>query len=167
MQALKITDVKECMNQLLIQDTFDHLLLSEAAVSSMITFTVDGHLNRGFYSDEEWSLFLERGIMCVPYGRIKQICYDMFKGKKTPESFRFIFLAPPTLTTQLIEKSQMQISVSDVEALSFNLIYKNGELTATGATSLRIFTLDKALDQAWDGWIRDFLTGKNISWDQN
>ncbi len=166
MQALKITDVKGCMNQLLIQETFDHLLLSEAAIQSMITYTVDGHLNRDFYSEEEWSLFLERGIMCVPFGRIRQICYDIFKGKKTPESFRFVFIAPPGLKSQLTERSEMGISPSDVEALSMNITFKNGELTVTGATSIRIFTMDKTLDQLWDRWISDFLTEHEISWEQ-
>ena len=48
MLALKINDVKEFMNQLLIGETFDHFQLVEASITTFNTFSIDGTLKREF-----------------------------------------------------------------------------------------------------------------------
>ena len=43
MQAFQILDIKGFMEKLLIDSAFDHFLLSQAAVTTFCTFTIDGH----------------------------------------------------------------------------------------------------------------------------
>ena len=43
------------MNKLLIENAFDSFLISEAIIKTGNTFVIDGHINEGFYSDEEIS----------------------------------------------------------------------------------------------------------------
>ena len=50
MIALQITSMKNFMNHLLVADTFDPFLLEEATVSTALTVTIDGHINKDFYS---------------------------------------------------------------------------------------------------------------------
>ena len=49
MIALQITSMKNFMNHLLVADTFDPFLLEEATVSTALTVTIDGHINKDFY----------------------------------------------------------------------------------------------------------------------
>ena len=81
MIALQITSMKNFMNHLLVADTFDPFLLEEATVSTALTVTIDGHINKDFYPAEE------RSADCIPWelqswSKIKglNIRYD---GEKT------------------------------------------------------------------------------------
>ena len=48
MIALQIKHVKDFMSQLLLQDAFDHFLLSEASVTTFASFSIDGRLHPDF-----------------------------------------------------------------------------------------------------------------------
>ena len=54
MLALQIKDVKHFMGRILGTDAFDSFLLEEAVVRTYNTFTIDGRMNRDFFSSEEW-----------------------------------------------------------------------------------------------------------------
>ena len=55
MIALQITSMKNFINHLLVADTFDPFLLEEATISTALTVTIDGHINKDFYPAEERS----------------------------------------------------------------------------------------------------------------
>ena len=59
MIALKLTDIKTLMNQLLCSELFDNFLLAEASIAKDATFHIDGHINASYYSTEE---IVETGI---------------------------------------------------------------------------------------------------------
>ena len=44
-----------------------------------------------------------------------------------------------------------------------NIRFENGKLSCTTGTSLKLFTLDKSLDQAWDRMVQKFFLQQNIS----
>ena len=67
MIALQITSMKKFMNHLLIADTFDPFLLEEATVSTALTVTVDGHINKDFYPADE------RGEDCIPRSEERRV----------------------------------------------------------------------------------------------
>ena len=53
MIALELTDIKSFMNKLLTTNTFDNFLLQEAVIQGNASFVIDGHLQKGFYNEEE------------------------------------------------------------------------------------------------------------------
>lgn len=53
MLALEITSMKQFMNHLLAADSFDIFLLEEAVIGTANTFTIDGHINKEFFSGED------------------------------------------------------------------------------------------------------------------
>ena len=53
MIALPIKHVKDFMNKLLLQDTFDRFLVSEASITTFTTFSIDGQLHADFYDTEK------------------------------------------------------------------------------------------------------------------
>lgn len=53
MIALKIEDLKTFTAQLFMGETFDHWLVREANIVTFNSFTIDGRIRQGYYSDEE------------------------------------------------------------------------------------------------------------------
>ena len=79
------------MNHLLVADTFDPFLLEEATISTALTVTIDGHINKDFYPADE------RGEDCIPwelqsFSKIKGLCFDLIKGKHTPLYLNLCFI---------------------------------------------------------------------------
>ena len=59
MLALKITDVKDFMNKLLIGEVFDRFSLVEASVTTFNTFTINGKLHYDFFDTDTKAAFEE------------------------------------------------------------------------------------------------------------
>ena len=53
MIALKIEDLKTFTAQLFMGETFDHWLVREANIVTFNSFTIDGRIRQGYYSDGE------------------------------------------------------------------------------------------------------------------
>ena len=96
MIALELTDIKDFMNKLLRSEVFDHFLLQEAMITSSATYTINGQITKGFFSDEEIENLHLQGCRFLPFSMLKGNCFDLIKGKKTPSAFRFVFLLSPT-----------------------------------------------------------------------
>ena len=107
MIALQITSMKNFMNHLLVADTFDPFLLEEATISTALTVTIDGHINKDFYPADE------RGEDCIPwelqsFSKIKGLCFDLIKGKHTPLYFKFVLHMQPDKAAAMLTKAQVE-----------------------------------------------------------
>ena len=160
MIAKKITDVKDFMNQLLISDTFDTLLLYEASVKTATTLSISGKLNTDFFDTDE----LEQmgNLSYCPWTMIKPLMFQAVKGKKTPASFKLVFLLPPDNQAALVAKYNLPLSNEDIAGLFINIYYENQMLRITSGTSVRIFTTDRRLEQIWDDSVTAFLGSHHI-----
>ena len=157
MIALQIRHIKDFMNKLLIQDTFDRFLVSEASVTTFATFTVDGEFYPDFYAPEEAQGLRASGRRQVLWKEIKPFCFSIIRGKRTPLSFKFVFQLPQEEVSLLTAKSSPDLSAEDAFGLYLNCQYNGETLTLTTGSSLRLFTMDKSLDQAWDKMLMEFL----------
>lgn len=160
MIALELTDVKDFMHKLLLTDTFDHFLLSEATVVTYNTFIIDGHINKEFFSEEELQEF--NGETISRWSQIRPFCLQQIKGKKQPLSFKFIYLLSNEDTAKLIEESGLNYSKEDVNGLTFHISFRNNQLSCVAGISLKNFTLDKSLEQYWDSKVQEFLKKSEI-----
>ena len=121
MIALQITSMKNFMNHLLVADTFDPFLLEEATISTALTVTIDGHINKDFYPADE------RGEDCIPwelqsFSKIKGLCFDLIKGKHTPLYFKFVLHMQPDKAAAMLTKAQVDPDVIRALVLATNLI---------------------------------------------
>ena len=164
MIALKINDVKHFMSQLLVKETFDIMNLSEAIISIGNTFQISGEINREFYTDQELELLSNTAYSS--WSSLKSICLGLIKGNKTPTYMKIVFLLPPTEVQKLIDMNQLDFSATDVNGLFLNIKYSENSLTIITGSSIRIFTLDKSLDTAFDKYCKQFLTLSNIDFDE-
>ena len=114
MIALKLTNVKACMSHLLLMDTFDSFLLIEGEIMTFNTFKIDGFIQKNFYTSEE----LEQMGTLPEYAYWKQLreyCFSLIKGKKTPLGFRFVFSLSPKNIARLIEQNKLGLNADDIQ----------------------------------------------------
>lgn len=164
MLALQITSLKIMMNQLLAGDAFDIFLLEEATVSTANTVTIDGHINKEFYPEEE------RGTDRIPYdfqpwNEIKGMCFNLIKGKHTPLFFKFVFLLKPEKAAALLAKHGASAQTEALKALVLTLRYDGSQATLTTGTSYRTFVLSREADEIWDRAITGYLQEKGIAFE--
>lgn len=166
MIALKITDIKDFMSRLLKDTLFDSLWLVEASITTYNTFTIDGNLHRDFF-DAALTEALDKSERTHSLWReVKPYCFSIIRGKHTPLHFKIVFQISRANTRQAIADCGCMIAPDDVNGLYLNFQYNGSELICTTGTSLRIFTMDKTLDHAWDTMVLSFFRQHQISYEQ-
>ena len=64
---------------------------------------------------------------------------------------------PSKLVHRFLDSAGPDYEPAQLNALFLNVIFKNGKLVCTTGVSMRIFTLDKSLETAWDEQMQEFL----------
>lgn len=166
MLALKLPETKAFMSRLLLLGTFDRFLLVEAAISTGVTVSIDGHFHRDFYTEEELAEKEYADGSLTYWEHLRPVCLNLIKGRKTPLGFKFVFRLNSSNTEKLLAQTQVSFSPADVKGLYLNLRYDQNVLTCTTATAFSSFTLDKSLDEAWDSMVKKFFLSQEISFEE-
>ena len=163
MIALKLSDTKNFMSHLLLKDTFDNFMFIEGEIVTYATFTFDGYTQKDFFSlEEDADIHLEE---FARWKKIKELCFSIIKGKRTPLNFKFIFRLSPENVAKLIERNELDFQPETVQGLYLNLRFDNGNLQCVTGTSLKTFSLDKSLEHAWDSMVQRFFDQKEIAYE--
>lgn len=161
MIALKLTSVKDFMTHLLLSETFDNFLFIEGEIVTFNTFTIDGYIQKAFFPEED----------TLPeyssWKNLRDYCFTLIKGRKTPLSFKFIFSLSPKNTARLISQNNLDYTPDQVQGLYLNIRYDGTTLQCVTGTSLKTFTMDKSLEQAWDTMVQKFFSQKQISYERD
>ena len=165
MIALKITNIKQFMSKFLAGEAFDAFLLEEASISTYNTFTIDGRENRAFYSSEEWDDKEIRPYEFTAWEKIKPVCFDLIKGKKTPTAFHFVLHLIPDHTASILQKGDTNVTADQVKAFVLGIKYDGTSLTLITGTAFHTFLMDKTPDALWDHAVKQFLTKQQIEFE--
>ncbi len=160
MIALQIVSMKDFMHKLLRCESFHPFLLEEAVIGTSTTFSIDGRINREFYSAQELSDGLPP---FAPWSEMQGLCFDLIKGRRTPLFFRFTLQLKPDQAQKLLTEKNCDVPPNQVKALSLNIRYDGAKALLTTATSLHTFFPSKEPDAIWDRAMRDFLAREDIA----
>ena len=166
MTVFQLIDIKDFMNQLLRTDTFDNFLLQEAIITNNVTYTINGQLTKEFYSKDELEELQLQDCRFLPFSMLRNHCFDLIKGKRTPASFRFVFLLSPRNMQKTISSINSNYTTSDISGMYLNLKYQNQQLFLTTGISYTIFSTDKTLENEWDKLIVKFLKQHKIAYEE-
>lgn len=159
MIALKVEDVKAFTSKLFVKEDFERFLVKEINIVTYNSFTIDGHIRRGYYSEEELS---ENGIKeFSSWKMLRPLCFTLIKGKRLPGSFQIV-LAAPDSEVEEFAASVPGISSGQIQGLYLNIRYEDGALYCVTGTSLNVFTLDKTLETEWDESVKRFMRSHEI-----
>lgn len=166
MIALELTDIKDFMNKLLRSEVFDHFHMQEAVITSGATYTINGQITKGFYSEEELEELGLNGCRFLPFSMLRTNCFDLIKGKKTPSSFRFVFLLSPKNMEKTLSAIGSSYQPSDVTGMFINLKFQNQLLSLTTGIAYNTFSTDKTLENEWDKMVTRFLKQHEIAYEE-
>ena len=122
MVALKIEERKGFTAGLFVGELFDGFLVREAHIVTYNSFMIDGRIRREYYSKEE----LEEGGLgeYSAWPVVKPFCFSLIKGKRLPESFKIVFLLPPSAKERFMSVHAPGISSDVVGGLYLNVQYE-------------------------------------------
>lgn len=160
MIALALPEVKECMAKLLLSEIFDPFYFIEGEIVTFATFTIDGYLKKEFFEQEELP---EREYAL--WKDVREYCFSLIKGKRTPLSFKFVLGLSDTNIEKLLLQQELDFKPQDVRGLYINLKYDGQKLQCITGTAMNLFTMDKSLEQAWDKMVQKFFTQKEIKYE--
>lgn len=157
MIALKLKNTKNFMTHLLLSDTFDNFLFIEGEIVTFNTFTIDGYIQKGFYEESMDGY--------SSWKQLRELCFSIIKGKRTPLSFRFVFSLSPENIARLIEQKGLDFQAADVQGLYLNIRFDGARLQCITGTSLNTFSMDKSLEREWDAMVPRFFDKKGLAFE--
>jgi len=176
--ALKITDTRDFMKKLLIENAFDAFVLTEASVTTFTTFHVDGTWHPDFYEDDPagdavsshsstagdtLSVSGSAAPSCLTWKLVRPVFFAIIRGSHTPNHFRIILkLGEPSARAMLLRAGAGD-AAKQTDALFLNLTYSGGNLSCTTGVSMKQFTMDKTADRLWDEAVQRFFQNHKIA----
>lgn len=162
LRSYQIQDIRDFMKKLLIRETFDTFLLSEASITTYAVFHIDGRFHPEFLSSSEAETLTVEKSGYTLWRRLRPFFFELTKGKNTPLSFHIVFRLAPHNVASLLTQSGICIPPEQIDGLFLNIRFDGSALTCTSGTSLNIFSLDKTLDHAWEAMLEKFFHQKEI-----
>lgn len=163
MLALQITSLKTFMSAMLTGELFDSFLLEEASIATAASYTIDGRLNRDFFPPEERE---DKELHPYEFARwkdMKNVCFDLIKGKQTPLRFNFVLQLIPSYTASILEKGGSSVSADFIKAFVLNIRFDGEKILLYTGTSYTTFLADKEPERLWDAAFKQFLYKKGIA----
>ncbi len=160
MIAFSLTNIKEFMSQLLLSETFDSFAFIEGEIVTFNTFRIDGFLQKEFFDTEEplpeYSL----------WKNVRDYCFSLIRGKRTPLSFRFVFSLSRKNIEKLTAQNVPSLDPDAIQGLYLNIHYDGARLTCVTGTSFKTFTMDKSLERTWDEMAEKFFRQKGVEFEK-
>lgn len=151
MKERQIRETRNFMRLLLTTELFDSWPLIEAQITCANTWTVDGHINRAYFSQDTSDNETGEDTENASFSRwadVRPVALSLIRGKRTPLSFQFI----------LHEKD-------DPERIC-RIRFADGHVYAASAVSMKTFSLDKEPERAWDEALSRFLDENGIDFEE-
>lgn len=156
MIALILPEIKEFMSHLLLHTTFDRFSFIEGEIVTFNTFHIDGRIQKGFF-DSEYEC---PGYSC--WEQVREYCFSLIRGKRTPLRFHFVFRLSPENTERLITQNRLPVTPEEVQGLYLNIRFDGSRLNCVTGTSFRTFIMDRTLEHTWDDAVQKFFRSKEI-----
>ncbi|MBE5925300.1 MAG: hypothetical protein E7271_12735 [Lachnospiraceae bacterium] len=163
MQSAQVLDVKNFMQLLLQSEAFDTYETVEAVIRTDMTYSIDGKLNRDFYSEDELSAMFPEDISFVTWQYAKPKVFDIIKGKRTPSYMKIVFKVNKAALDSVLNADNSSHNSNNIAGVYFNITFKEQILNVTCSVSYKNFTLDKNLELEIFSNFTTLLKSNNIA----
>lgn len=164
MIALELTNTKDFMNKLLMGEGFDDFLMVEAQIVTANSMTIDGHLQKDFFTQEEWTDPVVRPYALSQWKSMRQTIVTLIKGKHTPVRMHIVLQWKPEAMEELLATHERADALGLLDGLLLTVRYENGQISLVTGASYKSFTMDKEPEQIWDEECRKRLNTLDISY---
>ncbi len=164
MLALRFSDIRLTTSRLFSGEDFDSFLVTEVSLSTLCSFTIDGHIPPDYFSGEELGEMPDARF--ISWGKLRPFVYQLIRGNRLPGSFRIVFRLSEPNVAKFLRQTGLPFQPDEVGGLFLNIRYQNAELTAYTGTSLNVFRLNRDLDHEWERMVQSFLRQKKIPFEE-
>lgn len=142
---------KSCMSHLLLKDTFDIFSFIEGEFTTYNKFTINGYIQEDFFDEKPEDTYSR-------WGKIRDFCFQIIRGKRTPLSFKIVLALPDEkLPDFLTAHGLTGYRPDEIQGLYLNFHYDGKQLQCITGTSLHTFTMDKSIEHEWDAEAKSIL----------
>lgn len=139
MIAFQITEVKDFMRHLLMEDTFDDFDLIEAVIVKDYTVTLDGRNEN----------------TVVSYAELRELLHAHVRGKTGPRMMRLTLSISPKKLQELTEEESLE--QTKITSFILNIRYEQKRLQCVSGVSFSTFSMEKPLEALWDRYLTAFF----------
>ena len=163
MQAIHVIDVKNFMQLLFQTTTFDCYEFVSAEIATDITYSLDGHFHRSFFSEEELELHHLQSSHYLSWSLAKEKVFQLIKGKKVPGQMKIILKLSQDGLASTLQSLNSSLDTSHIDGMFLNILFQENHLNVICGISYKIFTLDKELENAFTVQTANLLKSSNIT----
>lgn len=160
MVAINLLEVKECMEHLLLKESFDSFSFIEGDITTFMTYHIDGYLKKEFYNTDERDNLVDK--LYPTWAESRTYLFQLIKGSRTPLNFKFVLKFSSDNTKLLLDNQLPHYDAANVSGLFLRFNYEDGKLECITGTSTNTFSLDKSLEHVWDDTALKYLKQKGI-----
>ena len=153
------------MTKLLSGSSFDSFLLEEASLSMQVTWVLDGKINKGFYSEEEWEDASTHPYPLIAWSEVRGHMRELIRGKKAPAALSIVLHLRPDYCEKILTAQGYPQLKENIGAMVLNIRYDGSEVTLVTGIALKSFTLDRNADRIWDETMEKYLASREIGFE--
>ena len=163
MQTIEILDIKPFMQLLFMSNTLDRYEFVSAVIRTNMTYNLDGHINRDFFTEDELTQMQIGNSPYLSWQIVKERVFQLIKGKKTPSQLKVVLKLSPADSLSLLESTHSALTDSDIDGIFINILFQDGKLTVVCGISYRIFTMEKNLENEFTTHILSSFKSASIT----
>lgn len=164
MQSIEISDIKPFMRLLFQSSQLDSYEFVSADIRTDMTYSVDGHINTGFFSADELSESALTAKRYFPWSMTKNKIFHLIKGKKTPSILKIVLRASSQQADELFKLTNSSLNSNDIDGFFINILFQDNKLNVICGISYQIFTMDKELEAEFSEYILTILKSNSITY---
>lgn len=163
MQSIHILDIKPFMQLLFQTEQLNEYEFVSADIRTDMTYSLDGHINRSFFSEEELIQHSLTQRSYLTWSIAREKVFTLIKGKRTPSLLKIVLRASVPETENLISSTNSSLNSNDIDGIFLNIIFQENKLNVICGISHKIFTMDKELESEFSAKIITLLKSSGIT----
>ncbi len=163
MQSIHILDIKPFMQLLFQTEQLNEYEFVSADIRTDMTYSLDGHINRSFFSEEELIQHSLTQRSYLTWSIAREKVFTLIKGKRTPSLLKIVLRASVPETENLISSTNSSLNSNDIDGIFLNIIFQENKLNVICGISYKIFTMDKELESEFSAKIITLLKSSSIT----
>lgn len=165
MQSIHILDIKPFMQLLFQTEQLNEYEFVSADIRTDMTYSLDGHINRSFFSEEELIQHSLTQRSYLTWSIAREKVFTLIKGKRTPSLLKIVLRASVPETENLISSTNSSLNSNDIDGIFLNIIFQENKLNVICGISYKIFTMDKELESEFSAKIITLLKSNSITYE--
>lgn len=163
MQTIEILDIKAFMQLLFQTQILDDYDFVSSNIKTDMTYQIDGHFNKDFFTEEELLSFSADTPFYMPWSHAKEKVFQLIKGKKTPLQLKLVLKYSDKALHTLLEQTHSTLTEQDLDGLFVNILFQDNALSVICGVSYKIFTMEKSLEQEFTDSIKQIFIDNKIT----